>query len=122
MSDFAIQTAVPFESLPDMPLDAAQITVGSPVARGAILTQSADKRVSSGYWSCTEGEFDWTFAWDEFVHVLEGRVTMTPEGGQGRMFQAGDTAHFPLGLKTHWHVDQPVKKFFVVRTPDPLEL
>jgi uncharacterized cupin superfamily protein len=31
-------------------------------------------------------------------------------------------AHFPLGLKAHWHVKQAIRKFFVIRTPEPFEL
>ena len=52
---------IPADPLPEMPLDPAQITDGTPIARGTIIYQTADKRVSSGYWSCTEGEFDWEF-------------------------------------------------------------
>jgi len=25
-------------------------------------------------------------------------------------------------MKTHWHVKQAVRKFFVIRTPEPFEL
>jgi uncharacterized cupin superfamily protein len=31
-------------------------------------------------------------------------------------------AHFPLGMKTHWHVKKAVRKYFVIRTADALEL
>jgi hypothetical protein len=108
--------------LPDMPIEPAWIKEGNPVARGTILTQSADKKVSSGLWTCEPGKFEWTFGWDEFVHVLEGEFTITEEDGASYTLSAGDMAHFPIGLKTDWHVKQPVKKFFVIRTPDPLEL
>ena len=60
----AIQTgSLPTDTLPDMPLEESQITSGNPVARGTIVSQSEDKKVSSGYWSCTPGEFDWEFTW-----------------------------------------------------------
>ena len=119
----AIQTgSLPTDTLPDMPLEESQITSGNPVARGTIVSQSEDKKVSSGYWSCTPGEFDWEFTWDECVHILAGEVTITEEGGSSYTLRANDTAQFPLGLKTHWHVTKEIKKFFVVRTPEPLEL
>jgi uncharacterized cupin superfamily protein len=88
-----------------------------------IATQSADKKVSSGIWSCEPGKFEWTFAWDEFVHVLEGEVDIVEDGtGEVLTLRAGDLAHFPLGTKTHWHIKQAVRKHFVLRTPEPLEL
>ena len=124
MSKLSIKAAKsPSGKLPDMPIDPSWIKKGTPVARGTILTQSADQRVSSGLWSCEPGEFEWTFAWDEFIHVLEGEVTITEDGGGERYtLKPGDMAHFPLGLKTHWNVAKTVKKFFVIRTPEPLKL
>ncbi|MBC8355731.1 MAG: DUF861 domain-containing protein [Planctomycetes bacterium] len=119
----AIQKAEPISTLPDMPIEPSWIKGGNPVARGMIATQSGDKRVSSGMWSCEPGTFEWTFAWDEFVHVLEGEVDIVEDGTESVLtLRAGDLAHFPLGMKTHWHVKQPVRKFFVIRTPEPLEL
>ena len=80
MSTATLQSAAtPAGALPDMPIEPSWIKEGNPVARGAVLTQSADKRVSSGLWSCEPGQFEWTFSWDEFVHVLEGEVDITAE-------------------------------------------
>ena len=106
-----------------MPIEPSWIKEGNPVARGAVLTQSADKRVSSGLWSCEPGQFEWTFSWDEFVHVLEGEVDITAEGSEHKQtLRAGDMAHFPLGTNAHWHGKQAIRKFFVIRTPEPFEL
>ena len=114
--------ATPPEPLPDMPIEAEFITAGNPVARGAVVNQSADKTVSSGLWTCEPGEFDWTYTWDEFVYIFEGEVTITEEGGKSYTVGPGDMAHFPIGLKAHWKVDKAVRKFFVLKTPEPLEL
>ncbi len=108
--------------LPDMPIDAELITAGNPVARGAILNQSADRTLSSGLWTCEPGEFDWAYTWDEFVYIFAGEVTITEEGGKSYTVGPGDMAHFPLGLKAHWRVVKAVRKFFVLKTPEPLEL
>jgi len=109
--------------LPDMLIEPSWIKEGNPVARGTILTQSNDKRVSSGLWSCEPGKFEWTFIWDEFVHLLEGEVEITEDGTDNTVtLGPGDMAHFPLGMKTHWHVRKAVRKFFVIRTPEPFEL
>ena len=116
------RVASPAEPWPDMPIPAAQIQGGNPVARGTILTQSEDKKVSSGLWSCEPGNFTWTFTWDEFIRVIEGEVTITEDGGKTYTLRAGDLAHFPLGLATRWNVSKTIRKFFVIRTPESLNL
>jgi len=118
-----LSAATPTGELPDMPIEPSWIKEGNPIARGTIVTQSGDKRLSSGLWSCELGKFEWTFGWDEFVHVLEGEVDITEDGTDDTTtLRPGDMAHFPLGMKTHWHVKEKVKKFFVIRTPEPFEL
>ncbi|MCH2201427.1 MAG: cupin domain-containing protein [Fuerstiella sp.] len=111
------------DELPDMPIEPSLIREGNPVARGAILTQSEDRKLSSGIWSCGPGKFEWTYGWDEFIHVLEGEVEIIEEEtGKNILLRPGDTAHFPLGMKVHWHVKKHVRKFFVLRTPEAFEL
>ena len=123
MIQSAIRTAhFPQGELPPMPIEPSWIMEGTPTARGTVLMQSQDQRVSAGIWECTAGKFQWIFGWDEFVHILEGEVTIREEGGSVHTLRPGDSAHFPLGLKTHWDVPQYVKKFFTLRTPDPLKL
>ena len=108
--------------LADFPIPNEQITEGKPVAKIWINAQSAYLKVTQGVWDCTAGKFNWDFTWDEFVMVLAGEVTITPEGGQPFTLRAGDFAHFPLGLKTKWHVPKYIKKAFVIRTPEALML
>lgn len=122
MTQPLIPTAhAPLELSP-MPIDPAWIQEGTPTARGTILMQSNDKLLSSGFWSCTAGKFQWVFAWDEFVQILEGEVTIREEGSATHTLQAGDIAHFPRGLTTHWHVPKFVRKFFTLRTSEPFHL
>ena len=117
-----ITASEPSGPLADMPIAPEFITAGNPVARGAVFNQSADKTLSSGLWTCEPGEFDWSYTWDEFVDVFEGEVTITEEGGNSYDVGPGDMAHFPLGSKAHWNVKKAVRKFFVLKTPEPLEL
>lgn len=108
--------------LPDMPIEPGWVLEGKPIAKGKVLLQSADKLISSGLWTCTAGRFRWEFAWDEFVHVLEGEATIRAEGGKSQTLRAGDYGHFPRGLKTEWHVPNFVRKFFTLRTTEPFNL
>lgn len=116
------QAAVPAQ-LPAMPIEPVEwIKEGNPEARGAVLNQSADKRLSSGIWSCTPGKFEWRYTWDEFVQVLEGEVVITEDGGESYTLKPGDCVHFPKGLHAHWNVVKTVRKFFVLSTDEPLTL
>ena len=109
------------ETLPEMPIEPAWIQEGTPTARGQIVVQSEDKKISSGLWSCEPGKFRWEFVWDEFVQILSGEVDITDELGKSITLKAGDMAHFPCGAKTSWHVKDAVRKYFVIRTAEPLE-
>ena len=109
-------------ALPDMPIPAEWIHEGNPQARGVVLIQSADQTQSAGLWECTPGKFEWNFSWHETAHILEGEVTIQEEGGATYTLGVGDFVHFPLGLKTHWHVKRTVRKVFFLKTPEPLQL
>ncbi|MCH2211837.1 MAG: cupin domain-containing protein [Fuerstiella sp.] len=124
MSTLSLQVASGVrDELPDMPIPPSLIVEGNPVARGAVLTQSEDRKISSGIWSCEPGKFEWTYDWDEFIHVLEGEVEITADETERIiLLRSGDTAHFPLGMKAQWHVKKRVRKFFVIRTPEPFAL
>jgi uncharacterized cupin superfamily protein len=103
-----------------MPINPEWVTEGNPTALGTILLQSEDKKLSMGFWECSPGMFDWTFGWDEFARLSEGEVSISEEAGETYTLIAGDLVHFPLGLKTRWHVKKTVKKIFFLRTPEPL--
>ena len=107
--------------LPPMPIPSKWIREGNPQATGAVLTQTSDQLVSSGLWECTAGRFDWVFEWDEFIHVLAGQAIITVEDGARIELNAGDTAFFPVGMKTEWYVPKWIRKTFTVRTLKPLE-
>ena len=112
--------ALPTGELAPMPIEPAWIIEGTPTARGNILMQSADKKISYGTWECSAGKFHWLFAWDEFIHIQEGEVEITDETGQVVKLHKGDLAHFPVGMKTVWNVPNYVRKVFTLRTVDPL--
>jgi uncharacterized protein len=61
------------------PIEPSWITEGAPVARLLTLTESPDKRLSSGLWDCTAGKFKWIYALDEIIDILEGEVIVRDE-------------------------------------------
>jgi hypothetical protein len=49
-------------------------------------------------WTCDVSSFDWTYEDQETCLLLEGEVTVTPEGGTPVQFGAGDLVVFPAGM------------------------
>ncbi|MFU8838851.1 MAG: cupin domain-containing protein [Thiohalomonadaceae bacterium] len=62
-----------------------------------------EKEASSFPWHCDEAEI---------CYLLEGDVTVTPEGGTAVRFGAGDLVHFAAGMTCHWEIHQTVRKYY----------
>ena len=122
MNAVAIMKEPTAVKLGDSPIPAELITEGNPVARIWIAAQTDDRKVTQGVWDCTAGKFIWEYGWDEFVMILEGEAVIAPEEGEPFTMRAGDYVHFPIGLKVEWQVPKYIKKTFVLRTPEPLNL
>ncbi len=63
-------------------------------------------------WTCEASSFDWTYNDKETCLLIEGEVTVTPEGGQPVKFSAGDLVTFPAGMNCRWEVHQAVRKYY----------
>tara|TARA_Y100000589_G_scaffold26054_1_gene21584 strand:+ start:730 stop:1005 length:276 start_codon:yes stop_codon:yes gene_type:complete len=63
-------------------------------------------------WTCEESSFEWTYYNKETCLLIEGEVTVTPEGGHPVKFGAGDLVSFPAGMKCRWDVHQAVRKHY----------
>ncbi len=63
-------------------------------------------------WTKEVSEFPWEYDAEETCYVLEGRVTVTPEGGEPVEIGAGDLATFPKGMRCTWRVDAPIRKHY----------
>jgi uncharacterized protein len=48
------------------------------------------------------------------VHILAGRMTVTPDGGEPLEISAGDTAFFPRGWAGTWEIHETIRKVFVI--------
>jgi uncharacterized cupin superfamily protein len=97
------------------PLRPSWIIDGDPTARSLPLGESADGDFSFGLWDCTAGQFEFLHRSDEFVHILEGEVTVSVAGTELHL-GPGDVAYFPQGLTTYWNVHEYVKKLAVFRS------
>jgi uncharacterized cupin superfamily protein len=101
------------------PIRPSWVISGDPVARVALLSSSADGTASTYYWDCTAGRFNWYYAFDETLHILEGSVTLKAPSGSSRRVGAGDTIFFPAGSRAEWTVDKYIRKLAFCRTPLP---
>jgi len=58
-----------------------------------------------------------SFPRHELMHILEGEVTLTEEGGPAQTFKAGDTFFVPLGTRCDWKTTGYVRKIYCIMQP-----
>ncbi len=63
-------------------------------------------------WEKEVSAFPWQYAGEETCYFLEGRVIVTPEGGEPLEMGRGDLVTFADGLACHWQVLEPVRKHY----------
>ena len=54
--------------------------------------------------------------YDEFVYVLEGRLILTPDGGEPMEFKKGQSVIVPKGYKGIWDMPERYRELIVVDT------
>ncbi|MBT8045778.1 MAG: cupin domain-containing protein [Pontiella sp.] len=63
-------------------------------------------------WEKEESEFPWHYDAQETCYLLEGEVTVTPDGGESVSFKAGDLVTFPQGMSCSWKISRAVRKHY----------
>ena len=63
-------------------------------------------------WTCDVSSFSWTYEDQDTCLLLEGEVTVAPEGGTLVRFGAGDLVVFPAGMDCRWDVQKAVRKHY----------
>lgn len=63
-------------------------------------------------WEKEESEFPWHYDERETCYLLEGDVTVTPDGGSPVRFGAGDLVTFPAGMSCRWKIHRAVRKHY----------
>jgi uncharacterized cupin superfamily protein len=103
--------AVASATLEPLPIAPEDIVSGSPEASWSLMWRNEAGTLFNGVWRCTPGAFYLRHA-DETVTVVEGRATITPDGGEPVELAAGDTAFIPAGARVLWEVHETVCKSF----------
>ena len=69
---------------------------------------------STGIWQCTAGPSYWVQEENEFIYIISGSLTVTPDGGKPATFGAGDCAMFPRGWRGTWDLHETVRKVYAI--------
>jgi uncharacterized cupin superfamily protein len=77
-------------------------------------TGPEDSGQETGIWQCTAGPSYWVQEENEFIYILSGSLTVTPDGGKPATFGAGDCAMFPCGWRGTWDLHETVRKVYVL--------
>jgi uncharacterized cupin superfamily protein len=73
-----------------------------------------DGEASGGIWECSSGPSYWTLETHEVIHLVAGRMTCTPDGGEPTEIGAGDMAVFPKGWSGTWDLHETVRKVYAI--------
>jgi uncharacterized cupin superfamily protein len=90
---------------------------GSPSMKTWIEHKTDDGKLLTGFWEAMPGTYRVVYAADEFIHMFEGKVTLSEDNGPTRQFSAGDSFQIPKGFTGLWKTEERIRKVFVIRVP-----
>jgi uncharacterized cupin superfamily protein len=97
-------------------LDGWKPVDGTPSMKTWIENKTADGKFLTGYWEAMPGTYHVTYAADEFIHLFEGKFTLTEDGtGETAQFSAGDSLYIAAGFSGLWKTEQKIRKVFAIR-------
>jgi len=63
-------------------------------------------------WEKEVSTFPWTYEDKEICYLLEGDVTVTPDGDEPVRIKQGDLVRFPKGMLCTWDIHEAVRKHY----------
>jgi len=75
---------------------------------------SEEIQASIGVWESSPGQFKRHVTNREFSHIVKGRCTFTPEGGEPIALQAGDAVLFPANCEGVWDIQEDFRKTYCI--------
>lgn len=73
--------------------------------------------LSAGYWFVSPNDapdpFEAVSETEETIHIVEGHLTVQPEGGTAIELHAGSCLSINRGVRARWTVRKPTVEFFV---------
>lgn len=114
-----IEVANTTSKMSPSPIERSWIIEGEPVAELSILSKSADSRAWTVVWQCSAGKFDWHYAFDETLLILDGSIVIEADGMPPTRHGPGDVIFFKEGAHAIWHVENSVRKLAFCRRTNP---
>ena len=96
-------------------LEGWTVVDGAPTMSTWVLHTSADGSMISGYWEATPGTYHATYTEYEFVHIIAGKLTITPDGGTPVYLGPGDAFVVEAGFKGLWKIEETIHKHFAIK-------
>lgn len=106
-----------FKNTPDTALDVCTpvaVPLGEPVAVTSSTSVERNDGVEAGVWSCTPGRWRRQIVQQEFCHIIAGRCTFTPDGGEPIDIRAGDALMLPANTSGIWDIQETLRKTYVL--------
>jgi uncharacterized cupin superfamily protein len=92
------------------------LTLPACQVRGKSHLEDANGTLKAGVWECTPGRFRRALFDNEFMHILSGECTFTPEGGEAIVLREGDSFTLTADIQGIWEVRTTVRKLYAVFT------
>lgn len=84
---------------------------------GAKMALPMENAPEVGVWECTPGRYRRHIRSAETMHVISGRATFTPDGGEPVSLQPGDVYFFAPETLGVWEIHSAMRKVYVLFTP-----
>jgi len=96
-------------------LEGWTVVEGTPAMKTWVLHTSNDASMISGYWEATPGTYHAVYSEYEFVHIIAGKLIITPDGGTPVALGPGDAFVVEAGFKGLWKIEETIRKHFAIK-------
>ncbi len=90
------------------------VPLSEPVAVASTTSVERSDGVETGVWECTPGRWRRQIVQQEFCHIISGRCTFTPDGGEPMEIRGGDALMMPANTTGIWDIQETVRKTYVL--------
>ena len=106
-----------FKNTPALALEESNpvaVPLSETVAVASTTSVERSDGVETGVWECTPGRWRRQIVQQEFCHIIAGRCTFTPDGGEPMEIKAGDALMMPANTTGVWDIQETVRKTYVL--------
>lgn len=78
------------------------------------MLHTSQQGIITGLWEATAGTYHVIYSKYEFISLLQGKIVITPDGGDPVVVQAGDAFAVEATFVGTWEILEDVKKYFLI--------